>query len=244
MTTARFPDLDGASVFITGGGSGIGAALVAGFAAQGAHVTYVDLHNPDHTDGADFIACDVTDTAALHAAMETAAAKHGRFKAVINNAAMDQRHKIADITPQIWDDMLAVNLRAYFFGCQKAASLMAENGSIINFTSTSYMIGTPDLLPYISANAGISGLTRTLARDLGPQRIRVNALAPGWVMTDRQKRLWATPEAMSEFIKRQCLPDLMQPDHIVGPALFLASNAAAMMTGQTMIVDAGVITTG
>lgn len=236
--------LTGASIFITGGGSGIGAALVAGFVEQGAQVTFIDIAATDPHPGADFIHCDVTDTEALHAAMDQAAQKQGPFQSVINNAALDQRYALEDITPAAWDKMQAVNLKAYVFSCQKAATLMKAGGSIINYSSISYMIGTENLLPYTTANAGIAGLTRSLARTLGPRRIRVNAIAPGWVMTERQKSLWATPEALDPFVKTQCLPDLIQPSDLVGPTLFLASNASAMMTGQTMIVDAGVVTTG
>lgn len=250
---AIYPDLENASVFITGGGSGIGAALTAGFAAQGAKVAFVDIVDAaaltDEVGATSIhrplaIRCDVTDTAALHAAMDQAVAAHGSFKAVVNNAANDQRYDLADVTPEIWDSMQAINLKPYFFGCQKAATCMAPKGAIVNYTSTSYMIGSAALMPYATANAGISGLTRSLARDLGPQGIRVNAIAPGWVMTEKQERMWATPQAKAAFLDMQCLPDHMQPQDLVGPTLFLASDASTMMTGQTMVVDAGVVTTG
>jgi NAD(P)-dependent dehydrogenase (short-subunit alcohol dehydrogenase family) len=251
--TATFHDLQDAAIFITGGGSGIGAALTAGFAAQGARVAFVDLI--DATPLADtlgqahkhkplFLQCDVTDTAALQQAMDQAVAAHGPLKAVINNAANDQRHDLADVTPAIWDAMLAVNLKSYFFSCQKAATCMAPGGSIVNYSSISYMIGSASLTTYATANAGVSGLTRSLARDLGPKGFRVNAIAPGWVMTEKQERLWATPQSKAAFLSMQCLPNHMQPDDLVGPTLFLASDASAMMTGQTIVVDAGVVTTG
>lgn len=251
--SAIYPDLENASVFVTGGGSGIGAALTAGFAAQGARVAFVDLI--DGTELAETLEatcihkplalqCDITDTNALHAAMDQACDAHGPFKTVVNNAANDQRYALDDITPEIWDKMQAVNLKSYFFTCQKAAARMGPKGTIVNYTSTSYMIGTAALLPYATANAGISGLTRSLARELGPRGLRVNAIAPGWVMTEKQERLWATPEAKAAFLTTQCLPEHMVPQDLVGPTLFLASDASTMMTGQTMVVDAGVVTTG
>jgi NAD(P)-dependent dehydrogenase (short-subunit alcohol dehydrogenase family) len=251
--TAIHPDLQDASIFITGGGSGIGAALTAGFAAQGARVAFVDLIDAsDLADGLGAtctykplaIQCDVTDTAALHAAIDQAHAAHGPFKAVVNNAANDQRYDLHDVTPEIWDAMQAVNLKSYFFTCQKAATCMANKGAIVNYASISYMIGSASLIPYATANAGISGLTRSLARELGPNGLRVNAIAPGWVMTKKQEQMWATPDAKVAFLAMQCLPDYMQPVDLVGPTLFLASDASSMMTGQTMVVDAGVVTTG
>ncbi len=251
--TAIHPDLENASIFITGGGSGIGAALTAGFAAQGAKVAFVDLIDAtdlSQTLGATCVhkplalQCDVTETGALHAAMDQAFEAHGPFKAVVNNAANDQRYALDDITPAVWDTMQAVNLKSYFFSCQKAVDCMAPKGAIVNYASISYMVGTAALIPYATANAGISGLTRSLARELGPRGLRVNAIAPGWVMTEKQERLWATPEAKAAFLTKQCLPDHLMPNDLVGPTLFLASDASAMMTGQTVVVDAGVVTTG
>lgn len=250
---ATFSDLKDASIFITGGGNGIGAALTTAFVAQGAKVAFVGRSDASAfvTELAEtarhrpmFIQCDVTDTDALQTAMDQAATAHGPFKAVVNNAANDMRYDVADITPQIWDDMQAVNLKAYFFSCQKAITLMAPNGSIINYASIAYMIGAADLVPYVSANAGISGMTRSLARAFGTQGVRVNGIAPGWVFTKKQEDMWATPEAKAAFLARQCLPTFMKPEDMTGPTLFLASDAAAMMTGQCMIVDAGVVTTG
>ena len=250
---ATYHDLNDASVFITGGGNGIGAALTEGFLAQGAKVAFVGRSDASaFVDAMDvaygnrplFIPCDVTDTDALHAAMDQAAAAHGPFKAVVNNAANDQRYEPADVTPGIWDDMQAINLKAYFFACQKAAGLMAPKGSMINYTSISYMIGSADLVPYTTANAGIMGMTHSLARAWGPQGIRVNCIAPGWVFTQKQETLWATPEAKAAFREKQCLKDFIQPQDMVGGTLFLASSASAMMTAQTMIIDAGVVATG
>jgi NAD(P)-dependent dehydrogenase (short-subunit alcohol dehydrogenase family) len=251
--TASFHDLMGASVFITGGGSGIGAALTEGFLAQGAKVAFVgrsdasafaDAMAAKHGNRPLFIQCDITDTDALQDAIAQAAQTHGPLKALVNNAANDARHAAATITPAYWDEMQAVNLKAYFFACQKAASLMAPQGAMINFSSISYMFGAADMVAYTTANAGITGLTRSLAREWGPRGIRVNAIAPGWVFTEKQETMWATPDSKAAFLERQCLQDFMQPADMVGPVLFLASDVSAMMTGQTMVVDAGVVTTG
>ncbi len=251
--TATFHDLAHASVFITGGGNGIGAALTDGFLAQGAKVAFVgrsdatafvDKMAEKHGNRPLFIRCDITDTDALQGAIAQAAQTHGPLKALVNNAANDARHEAATITPAYWDDMQAVNLKAYFFACQKAASVMAPQGAIVNFSSISYMFGAADMIAYTTANAGITGMTRSLAREWGPRGIRVNAIAPGWVFTEKQETMWATPESKAAFLERQCLQDFMQPADMVGPVLFLASNASRMMTGQTMVVDAGVVTTG
>ncbi len=250
---ATFHDLTNASVFITGGGNGIGAALTEGFLEQGARVAFVgrsdatgfvDEMATKHGNRPLFMPCDITDIPALHAAMDRAAAAHGPITVLVNNAANDTRFKADDVTEAIWDESQAVNLKAYFFACQKAAGMMKPTGgSIINFSSISYMIGVPELSTYISANAGIMGLTHSLAREWGPHKIRVNAVAPGWVMTDRQRRLWATPEAVADFLTRQCLKEEMQPQDIVGGVLFLASGLSRMMTAQTIVIDAGVVST-
>ncbi|WP_322893938.1 MULTISPECIES: SDR family oxidoreductase [unclassified Yoonia] len=250
---ATFHDLAGASVFITGGGNGIGAALTDGFLAQGAKVAFVgrkdatafvDEMAAKHGNRPLFIRCDITDTAALQAAIATAADQHGPLRALVNNAANDVRHDAREVTPQQWDDLQAVNLKAYFFASQKAAEVMGPQGAIINFSSISYMMGAAGMITYTTANAGITGMTRSLAREWGPRGIRVNAIAPGWVFTEKQETMWATPEGKAAFLEKQCLRQFMTPDDMVGPVLFLASQASAMMTGQTMVVDAGVVGTG
>ncbi|WP_108815433.1 SDR family NAD(P)-dependent oxidoreductase [Loktanella sp. Alg231-35] len=251
--TATFHDLDGASVFITGGGNGIGAALTDGFLAQGAKVTFVgrsdasafvDEMADKHGRRPLFIQCDITDTGALQAAMDQTVATYGGLLALVNNAANDMRYNAMQITPAIWDDMQAVNFKAYFFACQKAAALMGEGGSIINYSSISYLMGAAGMAPYVSANAGIMGMTRALAREWGPKGIRVNAIAPGWVFTEKQESQWATPEAKTAFLEKQCLKNFIQPSDMVGGTLFLASDTSAMMTGQTLVIDAGVVGTG
>jgi NAD(P)-dependent dehydrogenase (short-subunit alcohol dehydrogenase family) len=252
---ATFHDLEGQSVFITGGGSGIGAALTEGFLEQGARVAFVQ-----RSDAADFVAemtekhsnaplflpCDITDIDALRAAMATAAGAKGPITVLVNNAANDARHAIEGYTVEEWDKAMAVNLRPHFFTAQAAAPGMkaAGGGAIVNFSSISYMMGTAGYLSYMSAKAAITGLTRGLARELGPDRIRVNALMPGWVLTDRQMELWATEEDLARHLERQCLKEHLAERDIVDATLFLSSKASRMMTSQALVVDGGVVVTG
>ncbi len=252
---ATFPDLDGASVFITGGGAGIGAALSEGFVAQGARVAFVQ--RSDATGFCDeiearhgvrplYLPCDITDTRALQAAIGTAAQAHGAMTVLVNNAANDARHSADEVTEEFWDRSMAVNLRAYFFAIQAVVAGMraAGGGAIVNFSSISYMMGNAGYPAYTTANAGITGMTRSLAREFGPDNIRVNALAPGWVMTDKQREMWVTKEAMAAHLDRQCLKRALLPQDIVEATLFLASKASRMMTGQLIAVDGGVVATG
>lgn len=189
MDGTRYTDLEGASVFITGGGGGIGAALTEGFARQGARVAFVDRRDASDLaaqvskrTGTEvlYLPCDITDTPALEAVMDQTAEVHGPIRVMINNAADDMRMDSLAVTEAMWDANLAVNLRAYFFGCRKAALRMAAGGSIINYSSITYMMGGAGYAPYVAANAGIMGLTRSLAREWGPRGIRVSAIAPGW----------------------------------------------------------------
>jgi len=250
-----YPDLKGASVFITGGGSGIGAALTEGFLRQGARVAFVQRSDASafcdamaQTTGLRplYLPCDITDVPALQAAIAAAAAAHGPITVLVNNAANDQRHDTLKVTEQFWDWSLAINLKSYFFAAQAVIPGMqaAGGGSIINFSSISYMMGGAGYPAYTTANSGINGLTRSLAREFGPDRIRVNALAPGWVLTQKQKDLWVTPEGLAAHVARQCLKDTLAPEDIAGGVLFLASNAAKMMTGQALVIDGGVVVTG
>jgi len=250
-----YPDLKGASVFITGGGSGIGAALTEGFLRQGARVAFVQRSDASAFCDAMaaktglrplYLPCDITDVPALQAAIAAAAAAHGPITVLVNNAANDQRHDTLKVTEQFWDWSLAINLKSYFFAAQAVIPGMqaAGGGSIINFSSISYMMGGAGYPAYTTANSGINGLTRSLAREFGPDRIRVNALAPGWVLTQKQKDLWVTPEGLAAHVARQCLKDTLAPEDITGGVLFLASNAAKMMTGQALVIDGGVVVTG
>lgn len=252
---ATYHDLDGASVFVTGGGSGIGAAITEAFLRQGANVTFVQRRDGstfcDEMEARTgrrphFIRCDITDVAALQGAIAAATARQGPVTVLVNNAANDERHKTAEVTEAFWDRNQAVNLKPYFFAAQAVLPGMraAGGGSIINFTSISYMMGNAGYPSYVTANAGINGMTRALARECGPDRIRVNALAPGWVLTDKQKELWATPDGLASHLARQCLKDHLVSEDIVGGVLFLASGASRMMTGQALVIDGGVVTTG
>ncbi|GFE62954.1 SDR family NAD(P)-dependent oxidoreductase [Litoreibacter roseus] len=253
--TATFHDLKDTSVFITGGGSGIGAALTDGFLAQGAKVAFIGRSDAsgfvtDMTDkhGAAplFIQGDITEIETLKAAMSQAAEANGPITTLVNNAANDKRHSTEEVDSDFWDWMIAINMKAYFFACQAVADGMkqAGGGSIINFSSISYMMGNAGYPIYTAANSGINGMTRSLAREFGPDRIRVNALAPGWVLTQKQKDMWVTEDGLAAHLDRQCLKDTLDPQDIVGGVLFLASNMSKMMTGQAMVIDGGVVVTG
>ena len=255
MSQPIYPDLNGASVFITGGGSGIGAGLTVAFLRQGAHVAFVqrsDAHG--FCDAMEqgtgnrplFLPCDITDRAALFAAIDRAADAHGPVQILVNNAANDQRHRLEDVTEDFLDWALAINFKAYLYATQAVVPAMRDMGcgSIINITSISYMMGNAGYPVYTAANSALNGLTRSLAREFGPDRIRVNALAPGWVMTPKQLEQWVTPEGLAAHMARQCLPDQLVPDDIAGGVLFLASDSSRAMTGQALVIDGGVVVTG
>ena len=255
MTSARFPDLIDTSVFITGGASGIGGTLVRGFAAQGARVAFADIldgtawaDTVEHDTGNRPLAlqADVTDIAALRAAIEEAAKAHGPITVLVNNAAWDDRKGALDVDEAYWDKMQDRNLKHQFFAAQAVVPGMqaAGGGRIVNFSSISYMMGMGDYPAYTAAKAAITALTRSFAREFGKDNIRVNAIMPGWVLTPRQMELWASPEALDAFKPRMCLPDHLTPEDMVGPVLFLASEASSVMTGQALVVDGGVVVTG
>ncbi len=252
MTDATFPDLRDTAVVITGGGTGIGACLTEGFARQGARVAFLDIAEAeslalcarlekDTGNRPLFLSADLRDVAALRAAVAEAADAHGPAGVLVNNAARDDRHAVEDVTPEFWDANQAVNLRPHFFAIQAVVPAMkaAGRGAIVNFSSTSYMINGGGFASYTAAKAGVVGLTKGLAGELGPFGIRVNAIAPGWVMTKRQRDLWVTEAGLKAHIDRQCLKREIAPADMVGPCLFLASSAARMVTAQTLIVDAG-----
>ncbi|MEO1000290.1 MAG: SDR family oxidoreductase [Pseudomonadota bacterium] len=248
---ATFHDLAGQSVFITGGGSGIGAALTEGFVAQGARVAFVQRSDASAFAEAAgekgekplFLPCDITDAEALRAAMAAAEAAHGPVTVLVNNAANDTRHTLDGLSVEDWDKAMNVNLRPHFLTAQAAAPGMraAGGGAIINFSSISYLMGNAGYPAYAAAKAAIVGLTRVLARELGPDHIRVNTLLPGWVLTERQMELWATPEDLAAHLARQAIPEHLAPEDVVAATLFLASKASRMMTGQAVIVDGGVV---
>ncbi|MGH6690688.1 MAG: SDR family NAD(P)-dependent oxidoreductase, partial [Gammaproteobacteria bacterium] len=188
-----------------------------------------------------FIPCDLRDIPALRAAITEARARIGPIRVLVNNAAHDERHTIEHVTPEYWDDRFAVNLRHQFFAAQAVAPEMAGagGGSIINFGSTSWLVGQGGMPAYLGAKAAVAGLARALARDLGPMNIRVNSIVPGWIMTERQIKLWLTPEGEQELLRRQCLKRKLYPEDVARVVLFFASDDSAACTSQSYIVDAG-----
>jgi NAD(P)-dependent dehydrogenase (short-subunit alcohol dehydrogenase family) len=252
MTFGTYTDLKDAAIFITGGGSGIGAAFVEAFIKQGAKVAFVSLDSDDAEQLCDaietrhgrrpfFQQCDITDIDRLKDCIAAAEDWNGKTDVLINNAARDTRHRLEEFSPDDWDNSLNTNLRPHFFTAQAVAGSMKANnrGSIINVGSNSALLGLGGYPAYVAAKAGIIGLTKALARELGPNNIRVNCLIPGWVMTERQKRLWVTPEALQECLDQQCLKTTISEDDVANSALFLASMASAMITGQSLIIDGG-----
>jgi NAD(P)-dependent dehydrogenase (short-subunit alcohol dehydrogenase family) len=230
---ARYPDLAGRTVFVSGGGSGIGEAFVRAFAAQGARVAFVDV-----ADGPSL-------ARAVQAAVAAAGAAFGPVRVLVNNAARDDRHDFDTVTPEYWDENLAVNLRHQFFAAQAAARQMiaAGGGSIINLGSVAWMRGRPQLAAYAAAKAAVMGLTRTLAKELGVHGIRVNSIVPGAIDTARQRALWLTPERERELVDQQCLKFRLGADDVACAALFLASNQARAITGHSLVVDGGLAQT-
>jgi NAD(P)-dependent dehydrogenase (short-subunit alcohol dehydrogenase family) len=249
---ASYPSLRDRVVFVTGGGSGIGASLVEHFCAQGSTVTFVDLAEAPSLALVEtiagrghprprFIAGDLRDIEALRTAIAETGAAYGPIRVLVNNAANDDRHRLEDVSVDYWDDRMAVNLRHQFFAAQAVRPQMrdAGGGSIINFGSVSWMIGEGDCAAYVTAKSAINGLTRGLARELGPENIRVNCVVPGWVMTRRQLELWVTPEGERLIDASQCLKDRLAPPDIARMVLFLAADDSRMCTSQNFIVDAG-----
>lgn len=248
---ARYPSLAGMPVVISGGASGIGEALVRNFAAQGARVGFVDIQDDRGTALANeltaagqavlFTRCNITDTEAYQSAIAGFARAHGDALALVNNAAHDQRHEWDEVTSAYWDDRMAVNLKHAFFAIQAVAPGMvkAGRGSIINTGSISWMIMSPKIPVYETAKAATHGLTRGMARELGKNGIRVNTLAPGWVMTERQLTHWVDDAAEAQIDAQQALAGRVQPDDVARMALFLAADDSAMISAQQFIVDGG-----
>ncbi len=252
---AIFKDLEDASVFITGGGSGIGASITEGFLAQGAKVAFVQRSDCDkfldevsskYKHKPLFIKCDITDTKALKTSIIDASIANGGINVLINNAANDSRHSLETMTTDQWDQSININLRPHFFTAQTVAPLMRAQGggSIINFSSASYMMGNSGYPAYVASKAGIVGLTRSLARELGVDGIRVNTLIPGWVLTERQLNLWANDKDLAIHMEKQCIKEHLMPNDLIDSTLFLASEASRMMTGQALVIDGGVVVTG
>ncbi len=243
--TARYPDLDGVPVLITGGASGIGEALVRRFAEQGAVVAALDIAAAPAGAPGTHRQVDLRDVPATRAVIADLAADLGAFRVLVNNAGDDARHSFADLTPEHWDDRINVNLRHQVFCAQAVAPGMAAagGGSIINLNSISWMFGAAGLVAYTTAKSAVSGFTKSLARELGGQRIRVNGIAPGWVLTPKQiARAEATdPAKFQNHLDRQCIKEHLDGDDIAALALWLASSEAKRCTGQTFILDGGVV---
>lgn len=248
---ARYPSLRDRTVLVTGGATGIGATLVEQFAAQDARVGFIDI---DAASGRAlaaalagagrspfFVEADLTDTAALQGAVAAVRAALGPITVLLNNAANDRRHSIEATTPESWDAGVAVNLKHQFFAAQAVVADMkaAGGGSIVNFGSISWMLKMGNMPVYTTAKAAVQGLTRSLARDLGPFAIRVNTLVPGWVMTDKQVRLWLDDAGRAAIARGQCLQQPLLAEHIARMALFLAADDSAMCTAQDFVVDGG-----
>lgn len=249
---ARYPTLQGRVVLVTGGATGIGESIVEHFARQGARVVFLDIQDDagealavrlasEHLAQPLYLHCDLTDLAALQAAVGRVLLDHGTVDVLVNNAANDQRHTVDEVTPEYWDRSLATNLRPQFFAMQAVAPAMraAGRGSIINMSSISWLIPSTGLPLYVAAKAAIVGLTRTMAHELGPHGIRINAVLPGAVVTERQKRLWYTPEYQAEILRNQALKRQIEPAEVARLVLFLASDDASAITNQSYIVDAG-----
>ncbi|KPP92109.1 MAG: Dehydrogenase [Rhodobacteraceae bacterium HLUCCA08] len=245
---AIHPSLRDRAVLITGGASGIGAEIVRAFAAQGARVGFLDRDRAGSEalaaeTGAVFAECDLTDIDALRDGIAALEAANGPARVLVNNAARDDRHDWREVTPEYWDDRMDTNLRHMFFATQAVAPGMAGagGGSIVNMGSNSWWEAGAGFPAYATAKAAVHGLTRTMARELGGDGIRVNTVVPGWIMTERQKELWATPEALEAQRRRQCLPVLIEPVYVARMVLFLASDDAAMCSANNFMVEGGSI---
>lgn len=249
---ATFPSLKGKRIFITGGGTGIGAAMVTAFAQQGAQVAFVDMAESESAQLAETIAktgclapwwrvCDVRDVAALKQNIEAAVNELGDFSALVNNVARDDRHTLESVTPEYWDERMAVNQRPAFFAIQAIVPSMQrlKGGSVINLGSTGWQTKGGTYPCYAIAKSSVNGLTRGLAESLGADRIRINTVSPGWVMTERQISMWLNAEGEEAIKRNQCLPDKLQPSDIANMVLFLAADDGAMCTAQEFKVDAG-----
>ena len=250
--TASYASLKGKRVFVTGGGSGIGESIVAAFAAQGATVAFVDIAREasealcarlaaQGLPAPLFRHCDINDIAALQATIAELAAEVGDFDVLVNNAANDQRHEVEAVSSAYWDACIGVNQKPMFFTCQAVLPGMKRRGggAIINMSSISFHAKGAGYPVYATTKAAVIGLTRSMARELGPHGIRVNTVTPGWVMTQRQLDLWVDDAARAEIAKSQCLPGLLAPNDIAAMVLFLAADDSAMCTAQEFIVDAG-----
>jgi D-xylose 1-dehydrogenase len=250
MQGANYPSLKDRTVLVTGGGSGIGEAIVRKFVGQGSRVGFIDidmeaskklLASLPAPASVHFEHADLRDIGALRHATASIREAFGPITVLVNNAARDDRHAIADVTPEYWDERFAVNLKHQFFCAQAVAPdmIQAGGGAIVNLGSVSWVIGQGNMPCYTTAKSAVQGLTRALARDLGPHNVRVNSILPGWILTQRQQDLWLTPESEAELMQRQCLKRKLMPDDIARVVLFFAADDSGACTNQSYIVDGG-----
>jgi NAD(P)-dependent dehydrogenase (short-subunit alcohol dehydrogenase family) len=243
---ATYPSLKNEAVIVTGGASGIGASIIEHFVEQGARVGFLDFDDKSgralaEKTKASFVHCDLRDIAALKEAVAKVEKQNGPTLALVNNAGRDDRHKIEDVTPEYWDERIATNLRHQFFAAQAVIPGMRarKRGSIINMGSISWLLSEGGMPVYLTSKAAITGLTRALARDLGPDAIRANTVLPGWIMTERQLTKWMTPEGEADLLKEQCLKEKLYPPDIARMVLWLAADDSRLVTAQSFIVDGG-----
>ena len=246
---AVYPSLNNKVVVITGGGSGIGESITRSFIKQGAKVAFLDFNEKDsiklikdlNTDNLHFEFCDLRDIEQLKNSIKKISFKFGPIQILVNNAARDDRHSLQSVTSEYFDERIATNLKHQLFASQAVVSDMEKNGggAIINMGSTSWMIGQGGMPCYTTAKSAIQGLTRGLARDLGPKNIRVNCVVPGWIMTERQVDMWLTPESEKELMDRQCIKRKLFPKDIARFVLFMASDEASACSNQSFVVDGG-----
>ena len=252
MTFATYPSLAGRTVFVTGGASGIGADIVRAFVGQRSRVAFCDVQADagealvSELSGGDlpplFLPCDLRDVEAVRATIADVRDRLGPITVLVNNAGNDDRHDIADVTPEYWDWVQAINIRPHFFTAQAVIPQMREGGggSIINLSSIAWRGGGPNMAAYTSAKAAVVGLTHSLARALGHDGIRVNAIEPGAVITERQRQLWFTrPGSIEAVVEKQCLGTVLLADEVARTALFLAADDSRMITKQSITVDGG-----
>jgi len=248
----KYYDLESKRVFITGGGSGIGASIVEHFCEQGSEVYFIDINEDESKKLIEdiknknyslptFIKCDLLNIKELQKTISDIISNKGPIDILINNAANDTRHKIDDVTEEYWNERINVNLRHFFFTVQSVKKSMIDNGggAIINMGSTSWMVGQGGMAAYTAAKSGVVGLSRSFARDLGEFNIRVNSVVPGWVMTQRQIDLWLNDESEKELMKRQCLKEKLMPHELAQAVLFFSSEQSSGCTNQSYIVDKG-----
>ena len=251
--TASYPSLKDKVVLISGGASGIGETIVENFLQQGSRVVFLDKEKElglrlvsklkSYKYKAIFKECDLINIDDLKSIINQIREEVGLISILVNNAASDERHDIDSVTPEYWDNRMNVNLRHYFFTIQSVYKDMKQlgKGTIVNIGSFSWMLGQGNMPGYTTAKSAIMGLTRTIARDLGVYNIRVNCVVPGWIITERQKKLWLTPEIEKQQLERQCIKRMLEPNDIAKPVLFFASDQSSGCTAQNYVVDGGIV---